>query len=58
MTSFLVGARSPDELAWNLPVLEVALPAELQERLSAATDLVKRKLGTNPDMWLTPGRMR
>ena len=58
VTSFLVGARSPDELAWNLPVLEVALPAELQERLSAATDLVKRKLGTNPDMWLTPGRMR
>ncbi len=58
VTSFLVGARSPDELGWNLPVLEVELPPETLERLSAATELVKGKLGRNPDMWLTPGRMR
>ena len=56
--SFLVGARSPDELAWNLPALEVDLPTEMLERLSATTELVKGKLGKNPDMWLTPGRMR
>ena len=58
VTSFLVGARSPNELDRNLPVLEVELPPELLEGLSAATELVKGKLGKNPDMWLTPGRMR
>ncbi len=58
VTSFLVGARKPQELAWNVPVLDVSLPQEVQKRLAAATEPVKQKLGTNPDMWLVPGRMR
>lgn len=58
VTSFLVGARSPDELAWNLPVLELRLAPEMLTSLSDATETVKRRLGSNPDMWLTPGRMR
>lgn len=58
VTSFLVGARKPEELGWNLPVLDTTLDDATLKRLSAATDTIKQKLGTNPDMWLVPGRMR
>jgi aryl-alcohol dehydrogenase-like predicted oxidoreductase len=58
VTSFLVGARSPEELGWNLPVLDVNLTPEMIGRLSAATEHVKAKMGDNPDMWLSAGRMR
>ncbi len=58
VTSFLVGARKPEELGWNLPVLETELDDAMLKRLAVATDTVKDKLGDNPDMWLAPGRMR
>lgn len=58
VSSFLVGARKPEELGWNLPVVDVTLPADVLQRLSAIADPIKAKLGTNPDMWLVPGRMR
>jgi len=58
VTSFLVGARKPEELGWNLPVIDVTLPEDVLKRLAAVTDPIKAKLGTNPDMWLVPGRMR
>jgi myo-inositol catabolism protein IolS len=58
VTSFLVGARSPDELGWNLPALDAKLSPAVIARLSAVTEAVKAKMGDNPDMWLSPGRMR
>ena len=58
VTSFLVGARSPDELGWNLPSLGLTLSDEALGRLSAATDGVKARLGTNPDPWNAPSRYR
>ncbi|MCX6050168.1 MAG: aldo/keto reductase [Chloroflexi bacterium] len=58
VTSFLVGARNPDELSWNLPVVDLTLSNDVVQRLSAATEPVKAKLGNNPDMWLVPSRMR
>lgn len=58
VTSFLVGARSPEELAWNLPAADLALTDDVLARLAAVTEPVKAKLGNNPDMWLTPSRMR
>lgn len=58
VTAFLVGARNPEELSWNLPVAETNLSDDLLARMSAATDEVKEKIGPNPDMWLSPGRMR
>lgn len=58
VASVLVGARSPDELRLNLPVVDLSLTAETHKALSAATEAVKAKLGTNPDMWLVPSRMR
>ncbi|MCC6306330.1 MAG: aldo/keto reductase [Rhodobacteraceae bacterium] len=58
VTSWLVGARKPEELAWNLPAAGLDLAPEILARLAAATAEVKEKLGANPDMWLAPGRMR
>ena len=58
VTCFLVGARNPEELAWNIPVDDVTLTEDVIAQLSAITDPVKDKLGTNPDMWVVPGRMR
>ncbi|HEY3107148.1 MAG TPA: aldo/keto reductase [Chloroflexota bacterium] len=58
VTAFLVGARSPAELAWNLASLQLTLSDEVLARLSAATDRVKAKLGTNPDPWMSPSRYR
>lgn len=58
VTSFLVGARTPEELAWNLPSLEVALPAEVIAELDRVTEPIKRALGSNPDPWMSPSRMR
>lgn len=58
VTSFLVGARNPEELTWNLPVADLNLSADVIKRLAAVTEPVKEQLGNNPDMWLSPSRMR
>ncbi len=58
VTSFLVGARNPDELSWNLPVIDLALSSDTISALAKVTEPVKEKLGNNPDMWLVPSRMR
>lgn len=58
VASVLIGARSPQELAWNLPALDVTLPADAKAELARVTAPVKDKLGTSPDPWLTPSRTR
>ena len=58
ITSLLVGARSPDELDLNIPAFEYELPAGVSDQLSTATDPVKTKLGSNPDMWSANNRIR
>jgi aryl-alcohol dehydrogenase-like predicted oxidoreductase len=58
VTSFLVGARNPDELQWNLLAVDLSLSDEVNQRLAAATEPLKARLGDNPDMWLVPSRMR
>jgi myo-inositol catabolism protein IolS len=58
VTSFLVGARSPAELDWNLPSLALTLSDDALARLSDATDPVKERLGANPDPWMSPSRYR
>ena len=58
VTSMLVGARKPQEVSWNLPVLELTLPDDVLRHLAAATEPVKAKLGANPDMWFSKSRMR
>jgi myo-inositol catabolism protein IolS len=58
VTSFLVGARSPEELKWNLPVIDQTLTSAVERHLAETTDVIKARLGHNPDMWAVPSRMR
>ncbi|MDA1279757.1 MAG: aldo/keto reductase [Chloroflexi bacterium] len=58
ITALLVGARSPEELDLNIPAFEYELDDDVAAELSAATETVKVKLGTNPDMWNGENRMR
>ncbi len=58
VTAFLVGARKPEELAWNLPVMDLTLSDDVVAELARVTEPVKTKLAGNPDMWMAPSRMR
>lgn len=58
VTSYLTGARKPEEVALNLPSLDLTLSDDVLAALSAATEEVKTKLGTNPDPWMSTSRYR
>lgn len=58
VTSILVGARKPEEVAWNMPALELTLPDDVPGQLGRITEPVKQKLGDNCDMWFSESRMR
>ena len=58
VTSILVGARNPQELAWDLPAADLKLADDVVLALARATEPVKKALAGNPDMWLSPSRMR
>ena len=58
VTSFLVGARNPEELAWNLPSLELQLDKSTLAELAQLTQPVKESIGPNLDMWFAESRMR
>ena len=58
VTSLLVGARNPDELARNLPALALDLDAATMAELERLTEPVKEALGRNVDMWFAESRMR
>lgn len=58
VATILMGARTPEEVTLNLPALDVALSDEVVQKLADLTAPVKEKLGNNPDMWMTPSRMR
>ena len=58
VASVLVGARSPEELAWNEPAINLKLSDDVIDDLSVATERVKEKIGLNPDPWMVPSRMR
>lgn len=58
VTSLLVGARNPDEVALNTPTFDYDLPSDVVAALSDATDELKQILGENADFWQSPGRMR
>ena len=58
VTSLLVGARNPAEVALNTPTFDYDLPSDVVAALSDATDGLKQTLGENADFWQSPGRMR
>ncbi len=58
VTAILVGARLPDELHRNLSALTTCISPDALDELDQVTQSLKDYLGTNPDMWFSPGRMR
>ncbi|MEM9082764.1 MAG: aldo/keto reductase [Planctomycetota bacterium] len=58
ITSVLVGASRPDQIARNVSAFDLELNDELLSELSAATDPVKQALGASIDMWSSPPRTR
>ncbi|MBI4307071.1 MAG: aldo/keto reductase [Chloroflexi bacterium] len=58
VTSFLVGARKPDELKMNLPALDVKLDSATSRELARITQPIKRAIGKNADPWNSNNRMR
>lgn len=58
VTSFLVGARHPEELERNLPSLVLELDAGTTAELERLTQPIKDAIGRNPDMWMSNSRMR
>jgi aryl-alcohol dehydrogenase-like predicted oxidoreductase len=58
VTSVLAGARNRQQVESNLVAGQLSLSGETMRRLDAATDELKRKLGPDPDMWLTGDESR
>lgn len=53
VASVVAGARNPQQIASNAVAGRLALSAETMQRLDQATDDLKLKLGSDPDMWGT-----
>ena len=58
VTSVLAGARNRQQMEENAVAAELALSADVVQRLSAATDNLKSKFGADPDMWAATGKSR
>ncbi len=58
VTSVLAGAGNPDQLRINAQAADLALDDSVVQRLNAATESVKAKIGNNPDMWQAESRYR
>jgi aryl-alcohol dehydrogenase-like predicted oxidoreductase len=58
VTSVIVGARQPHQIEQTAQAAELQLSTAVLEKLTAATDEVKQKLGSNPDMWQSESRFR
>lgn len=58
VTSVLVGARNVEQSRQNVLSAQAAASPAMVERLNAATQQLKEKLGPNADMWQNPSRIR
>jgi aryl-alcohol dehydrogenase-like predicted oxidoreductase len=58
VTSVIAGARRPDQIEQTARAADLALSPEIVDRLTEATNEVKRAVGTNPDMWQSESRFR
>jgi aryl-alcohol dehydrogenase-like predicted oxidoreductase len=56
VASAIVGARSVEQMEANVRGMQINLSGEVVQSLNAATDEVKQILGSNPDIWESPGR--
>ena len=57
VTSVVVGGRSAAQAAENAGAGDLELPVDVVEALSAATEKVKERAGTNCDFWQSATRM-
>lgn len=58
IASIIVGARSPEQININVKAAELKLPPEILKQLTLASEDLKKKLGSNPDMWQSDSRIR
>ncbi len=58
VASIIAGARNPEQVKTNSQAGELTLPQEIIERLTLVTEDLKKKLGSNPDMWKSDSRIR
>jgi myo-inositol catabolism protein IolS len=58
VTSVLAGARNPDQIEQNARAADLKLAPEIVNQLTQATDDLKQKLGSNPDLWESVPRSR
>ncbi len=58
ISAVLVGARTPQQIAENVPAVDLELPGEVVEELTGVTEDLKKKLGSNPDLWQSKSRFR
>jgi aryl-alcohol dehydrogenase-like predicted oxidoreductase len=57
VVSVIAGARHADQATENAKVCDVELPAEVIEKLTAATEPVRSCVGLNADFWMSDSRM-
>ena len=58
VTSVLAGARNPNQIKQNVRAANLKLEPEIVNKLTQATDDLKQKLGSNPDLWESVTRYR
>jgi aryl-alcohol dehydrogenase-like predicted oxidoreductase len=54
VVSMIMGASSPDQIRENVKIPEV--PQHVLDAATQATEKLKQKLGSNPDMWARTSR--
>ncbi len=58
VTSVLAGARTPKHIESNVKAGSLVLSDETMQRLDDATNDLKQKLGSDPDMWMSTEESR
>lgn len=56
--SVLTGARKPEEIVQNAKAAELKLDFDVLQKVTKATEDIKKKLGKNPDMWVNEENSR
>ncbi len=58
IASVLIGARTPSEIEESARAADVKLGRDVLHHMQEVSEPVKRKIGSNPDMWVGGGKSR
>lgn len=58
VASVIVGVRNPQQVMDNLAAASLHLSDSMMRALDEATEPLKQKMGTNPDMWMSAANSR